>query len=103
MPAARPVGADLGRGRRRDHHAACIPRRTHAARHRGAMRRLHPAGCVRGPLQALSRERRKMRTVCRSGMNSNCPYACATRWGLLYPYAEPKDEIEISAKRGEHR
>ena len=46
VPAARPVGADLGRGRRRDHHAAGAAGRTRAARHRGALQRLHPAGCV---------------------------------------------------------
>jgi hypothetical protein len=40
----RPVGADLGRGRRRDHDAAAAARRTRAARHRGALRGLHPAG-----------------------------------------------------------
>lgn len=34
VPAARPVSADLGRGRRRDHHAAGAAGRTRAARHR---------------------------------------------------------------------
>ena len=46
VPAARPVGADLGRGRSRDHHAAGAAGRTRAARHHGALHRLHPAGCV---------------------------------------------------------
>ena len=34
VPAARPVGADLGRSRRRDHDAAGAAGRTRAARHR---------------------------------------------------------------------
>jgi hypothetical protein len=46
VPTARPVGADLGRGRRREHHAAGTAGRTRAARHRGALHRLHRAGCV---------------------------------------------------------
>ena len=49
VPAARPVGADLRRARRRDHHAAVTAGRTRAARHRGALRRLHPARYVSGP------------------------------------------------------
>src|SRR5215204_7227661 len=45
MPAARLLGADLGRGRRRDHHVAGAVGQTRAARDRGPLHRLHPAGC----------------------------------------------------------
>ena len=55
VPAARPVGADLGRGRRRDHRAAGPAGRTPAARHRGALHRLRPAGRVSGSSPAAGR------------------------------------------------
>jgi len=48
VPAARPVGANLGRGRCRNHRAAGAAGRTHAARHRRTLRRLHLARCVSG-------------------------------------------------------
>ena len=48
MPAAWPDSGGLGRSRRRDHHFAGAARRTRAARHRGALRRLHAARCVIG-------------------------------------------------------
>ena len=55
----RPVGADLGRGRRGDHRAAGAAGRTRIARHRGALHRLHPAGCVSGPSPAVHRRERR--------------------------------------------
>src|SRR5690242_1378613 len=48
VPAPRPLGADLGRGRRRNHRAAGTARRARAARHRRALRRLHPARWLNG-------------------------------------------------------
>jgi hypothetical protein len=45
MPAARPLGADLGRGRRREHYVAGAAGRTRAARHRCALHHLHLPGC----------------------------------------------------------
>jgi choline dehydrogenase-like flavoprotein len=43
-----PECPDLGRARRRDHHAVRAAGRTRAARHRGTPRRLHSARCVSG-------------------------------------------------------
>src|SRR5262249_28834330 len=44
LPPARPLDPDLGRARRRDRHAAGGARRAPPARHRRALRGLHPPG-----------------------------------------------------------
>ena len=93
-PAVRPVRADLGRGRRRDHRAAGAAGRTRAARHRGALHRLHSAGCVIGSSPTAHRRlgspwRTQRQTQSISGSRprtqpESCrPHADLRRWPFL--------------------
>jgi hypothetical protein len=97
VPAARSVGADLGRGHRQDRHTAGAAGRTRAARHRGALHRLHPAGCMSGSCLSPASRRLAM-AVLDQDLGDLCRVQRATGCAVARAFAHEGARVFLSGE-----